>query len=63
PPAVIAKLQSETVRAVKSPEIVDILAKAGTDPLGNSPAEAELFVKLEIERWGRVIRQAKVKID
>ena len=63
PPAVIAKLQSETVRAVKSPEIVDILAKAGTDPLGNSPAEAERFVKLEIERWGRVIRQAKVKID
>lgn len=54
---------AETLRALKSPDIVDILAKAGTDPLGNTPAEAEAFVKLEIERWGRVIQQAKVRID
>jgi tripartite-type tricarboxylate transporter receptor subunit TctC len=63
PPAVIAKLQSETARAMQSPEILDILAKAGTDPVGNTPAEATAFVKLEIERWGKVIRQAKVRID
>ena len=63
PPAVIAKLQGETARAMKSPEILDILAKAGTDPLGNTPAEATAFVKLEIERWRKVIRQAKVRID
>ena len=63
PPAVIQKLHAETVRALKSPEIVDILAKAGTDPVGNSPAEAEAFLKLEITRWGNVIKQAKVRID
>lgn len=63
PPAVIAKLQSETVRALKSPDIADIMAKAGADPLGSSSREAEAFVKLEIERWGKVIRQAKVQIN
>lgn len=63
PAAVIAKLHAETVRALKSPEIIDMLAKAGADPLGNTPAEAAAFVKLEIERWGKVIRQAKVRID
>jgi tripartite-type tricarboxylate transporter receptor subunit TctC len=63
PPAVIQKLHAETVRALKAPEIMDILAKAGTDPLGNTPAEAETFLKAEIARWGNVIRQAKVRID
>ena len=63
PPAVIAKIHAETARALKSPEIVDVLVKAGADPLGNTPAEATAFVKLEIERWGKVIRQAKVRID
>jgi tripartite-type tricarboxylate transporter receptor subunit TctC len=63
PPAVIAKLHAETVRALKSPEIADTMAKAGADALGNTPREAEAFVKLEIERWGKVIRQAKVRIE
>ena len=63
PPAVIQKLHAETARALKAPEIVDILAKAGTDPLGNTPAEAETFLKAEIARWGNVIRQAKVRIE
>lgn len=63
PAAVIAKLHAETVRALKSPEIADTLAKAGADALGNTSAEATALVKLEIERWGKVIRQAKVRID
>ena len=63
PPAIIAKLQGETVRALKAPEIVDVMAKAGADPLGTTSREAEAFVKLEIERWGKVIRQAKVQIN
>lgn len=63
PPAVIAKLHDETVKGLRSSEIRDILAKAGTDALGNTPAEAGEFIKVEIERWGKVIKQAKVKID
>ncbi len=63
PPTIINKLQAETVRALKSPDIVDVLAKAGADPLGNTPAEADAFLKTEIARWGRVIKQAKVKIE
>jgi tripartite-type tricarboxylate transporter receptor subunit TctC len=63
PAAVIAKLQQETARAVKAPEIADAMTKAGADALGNTPREAEAFVKVEIERWGKVIRHAKVRID
>lgn len=63
PAAVIQKIQIETARALKSPEIIESLIKAGADPLGNTAVEADAFLRAEIARWGRVIKQAKVKID
>jgi tripartite-type tricarboxylate transporter receptor subunit TctC len=61
PPPIIAKLNAETVKAVQSKEIREVLAKSGTDALGNSPQEASEFLKAEVARWGKVIKTAKVK--
>ena len=47
----------------RSPEIIDALAKGGSEPLGNTPREGTEFLKVEIARWGKVIRQAKVKVE
>jgi tripartite-type tricarboxylate transporter receptor subunit TctC len=63
PASVVNQLNAETARAVKSKEVVDMLARAGTDPLGNSPREAADFLKVEIARWGRAVKQAGVKIE
>jgi tripartite-type tricarboxylate transporter receptor subunit TctC len=43
--------------------MVEMLARAGTDPLGNTPREAMEFLKVEIARWAKVIKQAGVKIE
>ena len=40
-----------------------MLAKGGSEPLANSQREAAEFLKVEIARWGKVIKQAKVKIE
>jgi tripartite-type tricarboxylate transporter receptor subunit TctC len=63
PAAIVAKVHAETVKALKSPEIVGILAAGGSEPVANSPREGAEFLKAEIARWGKVIRQAKVKIE
>jgi tripartite-type tricarboxylate transporter receptor subunit TctC len=63
PPAVLAQIHAETVKALKSPEVVEALVKGGSEPLANSQREAAEFLKVEIARWGKVIRQAKVKIE
>src|SRR5262245_12884202 len=60
PPAIIAKVHDQTVQALKSPDIVDVLAKGGSEPVGNSQKEAAEFLKVEIARWGKVIKQAMV---
>jgi tripartite-type tricarboxylate transporter receptor subunit TctC len=63
PAAVVNQLNAETVNALKAPDMVDMLARAGTDPLGNSPREAMEFLKAEITRWGNAVRQAGVKVE
>jgi tripartite-type tricarboxylate transporter receptor subunit TctC len=63
PAAAVSKINAETVNALKSKDMVDMLARAGTDPLGNSTREAAEFLKIEIARWGKAVRQAGVKIE
>ena len=63
PAAVVNQLNAETVKALKSDEVVEMLARAGTDPLGSSPREAMEFLKVEIARWGKAVKQAGVRIE
>ena len=63
PQPIVSKIHAETVKTLKSPDVVEVLAKGGSEPLANSQKEAAEFLKVEIARWGKVIRQAKVKIE
>jgi len=63
PASVVNKINAETVKALKDKHMVEMLARAGTDPLGNSPREAAEFLKVEIARWGKAVKQAGVKIE
>ncbi len=63
PTAVVNQINAETVKALKAKDLVDMLGRAGTDPLGNTPREAMEFLKVEIARWGKAVKQAGVKIE
>jgi tripartite-type tricarboxylate transporter receptor subunit TctC len=34
-----------------------------TDPVGNSPEEFAAFVRAELDKYGRVIKAAGIKLD
>jgi tripartite-type tricarboxylate transporter receptor subunit TctC len=63
PPAVVARLAAECVEAMKQPENAKRLRDLTTDPVGNTPAEARKFLDDEKQRWGRVIKQANIRIE
>lgn len=58
PPDVIAKVNAEVSRALKTPEIVERLAKLGTEPMFMTPAEADAFIQREYQELGKVMRDA-----
>ena len=63
PAAIVTKLNDEIVKDLKAEDMREMMARAGVEPLGNTPAEAMAFLKVEIARWGKVIRMANVKVD
>jgi tripartite-type tricarboxylate transporter receptor subunit TctC len=61
PPAVIEVLNRAAREAIAAPAVRDKLAKLGMRVAASSPAELERLLASEIERWGAVIRAAKIE--
>lgn len=61
PPAVVARLNAAFVAAVNDPVVKDKLIKSGAIPVADKPAEFGAFLKDELERWGRVVRDKGIK--
>jgi tripartite-type tricarboxylate transporter receptor subunit TctC len=62
PDAVIAQLNEATNKALAKPSVREALAKIAAEPAGGSPAEFGTFVKSEIAHWGKVVKDAGIKI-
>jgi tripartite-type tricarboxylate transporter receptor subunit TctC len=58
PPEILAKVNAEVNRALSAPEVVERLAKLGTEPMSMSPAEADAFIRREYTELGAVMRAA-----
>lgn len=63
PADIVRRLHEESRRALNSPDIKDKLVKAGNEPAGTPPAEFIAFVRAEYEKWGKVIKQANLRLD
>jgi tripartite-type tricarboxylate transporter receptor subunit TctC len=63
PPAIINKMYGELEKALKLPDVVQRLAATGFEPVGSTPAAFADFVRKDIERWARVIRDAGIRMD
>jgi len=63
PKDVVAKIQRDTVAALKDPAVSERLAGEGAEPVGNTPAEFGAFIRSEIDLWGKVIRATGMKAE
>jgi tripartite-type tricarboxylate transporter receptor subunit TctC len=61
PRAIVERLNTEFVNAIKSPDLRERLAKVGADPVGNTTEQYTAFVQSEITKWDKVIRAAGIK--
>jgi tripartite-type tricarboxylate transporter receptor subunit TctC len=61
--AIAEKAATGVREALKSPDVLKRLRELSAEPMGLTPAETAAFMKQETERWARVIRSARVKVD
>lgn len=61
--AVVEKANAAVHDAVAQPSVRQRMAGAGADPAASSPAEFTAFVRSESEKWGRVVREARITVS
>jgi tripartite-type tricarboxylate transporter receptor subunit TctC len=62
PDAIIKRLNSEIVSALKTEGVRKVLAANGASPQPSTPDEFAAFIKAELDKWSRVVKEAKVSI-
>ena len=63
PKDIQARLSSEMVKIIKSPEFRQRMADIGADPIGDSPEQMAQTIKAETEKFGKLVKDANVVID
>ena len=60
---IIERLNSELKKVMHAPDTVKQLARVGIDAVTSLPAEFQAFVKIDGERWAKVIKEANIRIE
>ncbi len=63
PRPIIDRLNREIVRIVHTPEFSERIAGDGAVPVGNTPEQFGAIIRADIEKWARVIKDARIRAD
>jgi tripartite-type tricarboxylate transporter receptor subunit TctC len=63
PPAVLDRLNAEVVRIINTPEMKERLATLAFTPVGDTRAQFSSFIKSEIAKWGKAVRESGAKAE
>ena len=63
PSAILARLHTEIGAVLAQPDTRALLLKQGAEPTPMEPEALRQLLQSEYARWGRVIREARIKVD
>ena len=62
PPAIVKRLNTEIVKALKEPEVAKLIEAQAIQVVGSTPEAFAAFIKQDIVLWRDVAKQAKVEV-
>ncbi len=63
PVNLVVKINDEVRRILTVPEVKDVLAKQGAEPLSMTPAEFTTFLRTETEKMGKLVKASGAKAE
>ena len=63
PAAIVRRLHAEAKRGLNSPEVNDKLQKAGNEVVTSTPEEFGAFLRVEIAKWAKVVKEAGLRVN
>ena len=63
PAPIVAKLNAEINKALASKDVRDYFISQGAEPMPMSPTELGAFMKSEIAKWTRAVKDSGAKVE
>jgi tripartite-type tricarboxylate transporter receptor subunit TctC len=63
PPEIVAKLNAEVEKLLSQPDMRERLAASGFEPVGGTPRQFADYLKSELGKWARVVRETGVTAE
>jgi tripartite-type tricarboxylate transporter receptor subunit TctC len=63
PPAVIERIAADVTRIMRAPDMQERWTGVGVEPAGSTPAEFKARVVVELAKWAKVVKAAKLAVD
>jgi tripartite-type tricarboxylate transporter receptor subunit TctC len=63
PQPIVNKLRGDIVKVLAMPDVKEKFIALGADPVGNTPEEFSAYLKTEIAKWGKVVKDSGAKVD
>jgi len=63
PRGIVDKLNTDIIKVLAMPDVRERLLGMGSTPVGGTPEEFGAYVKQEIARWGKVVRDSNTRVD
>jgi tripartite-type tricarboxylate transporter receptor subunit TctC len=63
PKDILTKVHGDLVKAMKQPDVQQRFAAEGGDATPNTPEQFAAFIKNEITKWGKAVRESGAKVD
>ena len=63
PKSVVAKLNADIVKSLRTPEMRERLTSQGLEAVGNSPEELSTYIRTESAKWGKVAKASGAMLD
>ncbi len=63
PPGIIERLNGEINRALASEDVKERFLRQGVDPQGGSQASFAAYLRSEIPKWGKIVRDTGAKVQ
>ncbi len=63
PKAILTRLHDEIVKILQRPDIKDIIAGDGAEPVGNTPEEFRKFLDADVAKWAKLVKESGAKLN
>jgi tripartite-type tricarboxylate transporter receptor subunit TctC len=63
PPAILKQISADIANVVKNTDVRERLLNDGAEPVGSTPEQFAIFLKSEMQKWGKVVKASGAKPD